>query len=308
MADSCYISQKNSRWKDLKLGSSTVGKEGCVVCCAAMIICKKLAISDDTGKLAVIKAVIANCTNSNGAFLYTASIAYNGLTFKFTHTATKPDYDTWPIVYYTGTPHAVLATSSASILDPGYGYTTVAQADANLKGPKAYWTHTSSGNNAPFTCDTHSTVGIQRGNKYIARITCSLYPDVVAGTSGIVSIALSSQSGNNFYFSFTGIKDGSTGIYINGSASAVFICNVVDASFICDTHSTVTINKGNKYQAKITCSVPPLVVAGTGGIVSTSLASKSGNDYYYAFTGVKAGSTGIYINNSSSAVFICKVI
>ena len=81
-----------------------------------------------------------------------------------------------------------------------------------------------------------------------------------------------------------------------------------DTSFTCDTHSTVTIKKGNKYQARITCSRRPDVVAGTGGIVSISLASQSGNNYYFAFTGVGVGSAGIYINHSASAVFVCKVV
>lgn len=81
-----------------------------------------------------------------------------------------------------------------------------------------------------------------------------------------------------------------------------------NAPFTCDTHSTVTIQKGKKYQALITCASYPKVIAGTGDIVSISLASRSGNNYFFAFTGAKAGSTGIYINNSSSAVFVCKVI
>lgn len=140
MAESCYISQTNSKWRNLRLGSSTMGRAGCIVSCAAMVICKRLGISDDNGKLQVIKAVISNCTTS-GDFLYTAPITYNHTTFRFSHTTAKPNYNAWPIVYYTGTPHAVLATSPTSILDPGYGYTTVAQADANLKGPKVYWTH-----------------------------------------------------------------------------------------------------------------------------------------------------------------------
>lgn len=81
-----------------------------------------------------------------------------------------------------------------------------------------------------------------------------------------------------------------------------------DDSFTCDTNSTVTIKKGNKYQARITCSQRPNVVSGSAGIVSISLASQSGKDYFFAFTGIKAGSTGIYINGSSSAVFVCKVV
>lgn len=225
MADSCYISQTNPKWKNLKLGSSTMGKVGCVVSCAAMVICKKLAISDDDGKLKVIKAVISACT-TNGDFLYTASITYNNTTFKLSHTTTKPNYDAWPIVYYTGTPHAVLAMSSTSVLDPGKGNTTVDQADHNLIGPKVYWTHTPSGGDSSFTCDTHSTVTIKRGGKYQARITCASYPQVVAGTGGIVSISFASKSGNDYYFAFTGVKAGSTGIYINGSPSAVFVCQV----------------------------------------------------------------------------------
>ena len=230
MAESCYINQGNSRWKDLKFGSSTVGKAGCIVCCAAMVICKKLAISDDDGKLKVIKAVISTCT-TNGDFLYTASITYNNTTFKFSHTTTKPDYNAWPIVYYPNVPHAVLATSSSSVLDPGTSsITTVSAADNKYKSSgttMAYWTHTPSGGDSSFTCDTHSTVTITKGNKYQARITCASYPNVVAGTGGIVSISLASQSGNNYYFAFTGVNTGSTGIYINGSPSAVFVCKVV---------------------------------------------------------------------------------
>lgn len=229
MAESCYINQGNSRWKDLPLGSSTVGEEGCVVCCAAMVICKKLAISDDSSKLAVIKAVISNCTDANGGFSWAATITYKDTTFKFTRTTTKPSYDTLPIVYYKDVPHAVLATNPKYVLDPGNkNITTVEAANKQYKSSNmAYWTHTSSGSDASFDCDTHSTVTIKKGNKYQARITCASYPKVVAGTGGIVSISLASQSGSNYYFSFTGVSTGSTGIYINNSSSAVFVCKVV---------------------------------------------------------------------------------
>lgn len=235
MAESCYINQGNSRWKDLKFGSSTVGKAGCIVCCAAMVICKKLAISDDDEKLQVIKAVIANGTDANGDFKTTSTIMYKDTTFKFTRTTTKPSYNTWPIVYYrhiNGNPndyHAVLATSPSTVLDPGKSsITTVEAANKQYKSSNmAYWTHTSSGSDASFDCDTHSTVTIKKGNKYQARITCASYPKVVAGTGGIVSISLASQSGSNYYFAFTGVSTGSTGIYINNSSSAVFVCKVV---------------------------------------------------------------------------------
>ncbi|MCY1713531.1 hypothetical protein [Caproiciproducens galactitolivorans] len=238
MAESCYINQGNSRWKDLKFGSSTVGKAGCIVCCAAMVICKKLAINDDTGKLAVIKSVISNCTDANGDFKTTSTIKYKDTTFKFTRTTTKPSYDTWPIVYYrhiNGNPndyHSVLATNSTTVLDPGASSITTVSAAENRYNKDgtdsmAYWTHTSSGDDASFDCDTHSTVTIKKGNKYQARITCASYPKVVAGTGGIVSISLASQSGSNYYFAFTGVSTGSTGIYINGSSSAVFVCKVV---------------------------------------------------------------------------------
>ncbi len=234
MADSCYINQRNARWNDLPFGSSTVGDSGCIVCCAAMVICKKFSISDDTGKLAVIKSVISNCTDENGDFEPTATITYRNTTFEFTRKSTKPNYAAWPIVFYeqiNGNPnnnHAVLATSAKYVLDPGNSsITTVSAADKQYKASTmAYWTHTSSGSD-DFDCDTHSTVTIQRGNKYTARITCSQYPTVIAGTGGIVSISLASQSGDNYYFAFTGVSTGATGIYINNSSSAVFVCKVV---------------------------------------------------------------------------------
>ena len=229
MAENCYINQTNSMWNNLPLGSSTVGEVGCVVCCAAMVICKKLAISDDTGKLAVIKSVISNCTDANGDFKPTSTIMYNDSTFKFTRKTAKPNYDTWPIVFYKTYGHAVLATSSSTVLDPGNrNITTVDEANNNYKSSNmAYWTHTFSGNDDSFTCDTHSTVTINKGSKYTARITCSQRPSVVAGTGGIVSISLTSQSGDNYYFAFTGVSTGATGIYINNSSSAVFVCKVV---------------------------------------------------------------------------------
>ncbi|MVB10868.1 hypothetical protein CAFE_15660 [Caprobacter fermentans] len=229
MADSCYINQTNSRWNDLPFKGSTVGESGCIVCCAAMIICKKLSISDDTGKLAVIKSVISKCTDKNGKFSWAATITYRDTTFKFTRTTTKPNYAAWPIVFYRSYGHAVLATSPSTVLDPGnYRITTVEAANKQYKSSDmAYWTHTTSGGDDSFTCDTTSTVTIQRGNRYIARITCSQYPKVVAGTGGIVSISLASQSGSNYYFAFTGVSAGSTGIYINNRSSAVFVCKVV---------------------------------------------------------------------------------
>lgn len=92
---------------------------------------------------------------------------------------------------------------------------------------KSQWITYSGSDNAPFTCDTHSTVPIQRGKKYTARITCSVYPKVITGTGGIVTTRLESRSGDNYYFSFTGIATGATGIYINNSPSAVFVCKVV---------------------------------------------------------------------------------
>ena len=84
--------------------------------------------------------------------------------------------------------------------------------------------------------------------------------------------------------------------------------NTSSDTFVSDTTTPVTIQRGGKYQAKITSSTFPDVVAGTAGIVNITLASVSGNDYFFAFNGVTAGSTGIYINRSPSTVFICNVV
>lgn len=93
----------------------------------------------------------------------------------------------------------------------------------------------------------------------------------------------------------------------NSSSSNDTVSSIIKSSSLCDTTSTVVIKKGNKYQARITSSSYPNVVSGTGGIVSIRLVSKSGNNYYFAFTGIRTGFSGIYINGSLSPVFLCNV-
>lgn len=125
---------------------------------------------------------------------------------------------------YRATLVAYLADSSGNILS---SYKTAAcNLTATSTNSSSANTTVSSTTNDSSLCDTHSTVIIKNGNKYQARITSSSYPSVVSGTGGIVSIRLASKSENNYYFAFTGIKAGFSGIYINGSLSPVFICNV----------------------------------------------------------------------------------
>jgi hypothetical protein len=59
-----------------------VGKFGCGVCCAAMIICWKLDIYTVSGKQSVVKKVIADATDGNGSLVYT-TVYYAGKEFEF---------------------------------------------------------------------------------------------------------------------------------------------------------------------------------------------------------------------------------
>jgi hypothetical protein len=84
-------------------------------------------------------------------------------------------------------------------------------------------------NGSSYTCDTHTTVKIAPGGKYTALVYCAAgRPNVISGTSGVVDISLTKQSGNNWYYACTakGGLGASSGIYINGSAKPVFICLV----------------------------------------------------------------------------------
>ena len=88
--------------------------------------------------------------------------------------------------------------------------------------------------------------------------------------------------------------------YAAGTASLPALA-VPATNYKSDTTGTVNIKVGGSYQFKITStdgSVPTFVVAGNGGAAVTATA-KSGNDYFYKVTGLKAGDYGVYVNGTT---------
>lgn len=75
-------------------------------------------------------------------------------------------------------------------------------------------------------------------------------------------------------------------------------------SYTCDTAGTVQIARGNAYQALITCSGLPNIVAGTADVVTVLHRYDEGNKHYYYFVpiGASGKASGIYINGSHQFV------
>jgi hypothetical protein len=82
---------------------------------------------------------------------------------------------------------------------------------------KSIWLDYSA--SAPsYTCDTSGTVTIARGTAYQVEITAADTPQVVAGTTDIVTVLPRNSSGNKWYYYIVpiGRPGGKVGIYING--------------------------------------------------------------------------------------------
>ena len=81
--DDYYINQGASSFANIPFkNGTTVGKYGCGVCCAAMIICREKGLTSNADKANVIKKVIADSTNNNGDLNYN-TITYDGTSFKW---------------------------------------------------------------------------------------------------------------------------------------------------------------------------------------------------------------------------------
>lgn len=70
------------------------------------------------------------------------------------------------------------------------------------------------------------------------------------------------------------------------------------ANYSCDTSGTVEITRGNAYQALITCSGTPNVVAGTADVATVLHRYDDGDKHYYFIVpiGRSGQEAGIYIN------------
>jgi hypothetical protein len=81
--DRYYINQGDANYSSITFkNKTTVGAYGCGVCCAAMIICKKLGLTSVADKRSILQKVIADATNNNGLLTY-SPVSYNNTTFTF---------------------------------------------------------------------------------------------------------------------------------------------------------------------------------------------------------------------------------
>ena len=81
--DKYYINQGDPNYGNILFkNKTTVRSYGCGVCCASMIICRSLNLTEIKDKQDVVKKVIADATNSSGLLTY-ANINFNGNTFRF---------------------------------------------------------------------------------------------------------------------------------------------------------------------------------------------------------------------------------
>lgn len=180
--------------------------------------------------------------------------------------------------------------------------------------PDQQWKYTAISGGYALRTMLNTNFGL---NIYQATSNCDLYP--VAGNESDAALVLENLSGDiyriklarhNLYLTASGNSSGAN-VEWRASSSLSSTGNQAwkfSPAFISDTTMDITLNVGQTYNAKITVlngGSTPNVVAGTGGVVNVVFGKQTGNDYYYAFTGMTAGSTGIYVNGVK--IFVCYV-
>jgi hypothetical protein len=64
--------------------------------------------------------------------------------------------------------------------------------------------------------DTTCDFTLAKGKTYTCKLTASQAPTVTVGTANIVSFVRTKIDGNDYYYTFTGLKSGGVGVYCNG--------------------------------------------------------------------------------------------
>lgn len=106
----------------------------------------------------------------------------------------------------------------------------------------------------------------------------------------------------------TGTVPGITGNVDTDISLRTISVPVAEPPYTCDTSGTVEIARGAAYQALITCSGMPKVVAGTADVVTVLNRYDDGNKHYFYFVpiGSSGQDAGIYINGGPRQ-FIVKI-
>lgn len=146
-----------------------------------------------------------------------------------------------------------------------------------------------------------SAKAMKIGDTYRFRITsvAGTQPTSFTVASGAAAVSYYGNSGKDYFYNVTAVKEGSYGVYVGSERVAIL---TITNAYTIDT-KTVTKSAGQTYQFKVTGpSQPKFQVAGIGDI---KLASKAGNDYFFKVTvptGLAKGGHGVYVNGASMAV------
>ena len=137
MVSRYYIGQTMPEFRDIRFGTTTIGKSGCGICAVAMVICRMAGISTVDGKKAVIQAIIGQGLTGNllrGDF----TVDHGSKRYRVTTTTKRPTAFHSSIIQYFG--HFVVAVDNHAAEDPGTAsITTVAAADKKYGAHNKYW-------------------------------------------------------------------------------------------------------------------------------------------------------------------------
>jgi S-ribosylhomocysteine lyase LuxS involved in autoinducer biosynthesis len=158
--------------------------------------------------------------------------------------------------------------------------------------------------------DTNYDFSVKQGASYMFKITGAT--SFHAGSSGVFNVQLVSKSGNDSYYRITavGAVGQQTGLYMSNGLTSQKVCVVTitpPVTMKSDTNNDFTVKQGASYMFKITGATS--FHAGSSGVFSFQLVSKSGNDSYYKITAIgKPGQqTGLYMSASGYSQKICVV-
>lgn len=146
-----------------------------------------------------------------------------------------------------------------------------------------------------------SAKAMKIGETYRFRITsvAGTQPTSFTVASGAAAVSYYGNSGKDYFYNVTAVKEGSYGVYVGSERVAIL---TITNAYTIDT-KTVTKSAGQTYQFKVTGpSQPKFQVAGIGDI---KLASKAGNDYFFKVTvpaNLAKGGHGVYNNGVLVAI------
>jgi hypothetical protein len=156
---------------------------------------------------------------------------------------------------------------------------------------------------ATFTSDTGATLTVAQGASYTFKITTldGKEPTFSVGSNAF-SVTKVGKSGNAYFYKITatGAVKTSVGVYVNGVRSTVA---TIGASAVKIDTTKLSLKTGASYTFKVSgTTVAPSFTSGNTAVVKVVSSSASAGSYFFKVSGVKAGSTGIYVNGVRAAV------